>query len=231
MVASRDQVRADFDRIAALSADSWDHNSHYHPFLLRHAPAHCRAALDIGSGTAAFTRLLAGRSDRVLGIDLSPEMVRIARERSAEYANIEFRIADLMDEPLPVAGFDCIAALAMLHHVPLVPALERLSALLSPGGVLLVLDLFQPRGLHGALCQAVAVPAGIALELARNGRLRGPAESRAAWAEHGKHDVYPALADVHGAAARLLPGARVRRHLLWRYSLIWRKPDPQVKAA
>jgi predicted TPR repeat methyltransferase len=30
--------------------------------------------------------------------------------------------------------------------------------------------------------------------------------------------------DRDKAAARLLPGARYRRHLLWRYSLLWTKP-------
>ena len=30
--------------------------------------------------------------------------------------------------------------------------------------------------------------------------------------------------EVRAEAARLLPGVRYRRHLLWRYSLIWQKP-------
>ena len=30
--------------------------------------------------------------------------------------------------------------------------------------------------------------------------------------------------EVRAAAARTLPGVRYRRHLLWRYSLRWRKP-------
>src|SRR4051812_44878430 len=120
MIASPAQLRADFDRIAALADDGWDHNSHYHPFLLGHAPARGRTALDIGSGTGAFSRLLADRSAHVLGLDLSPEMVRVARERSAGRGGVEFRVADFLTEPLPEAGFDCIASLATLHHVPLV---------------------------------------------------------------------------------------------------------------
>ena len=31
-------------------------------------------------------------------------------------------------------------------------------------------------------------------------------------------------AQVRETAARLLPGVRYRRHLLWRYSLVWTKP-------
>src|SRR5687768_15933760 len=80
MRASPDQVRADFDRIALLADDGRDHSSPYDAYLLQRAPARCRAALDVGSGTGAFSRLLAARSDHVLGVDLSPEMVRVARE-------------------------------------------------------------------------------------------------------------------------------------------------------
>jgi hypothetical protein len=46
---------------------------------------------------------------------------------------------------------------------------------------------------------------------------------RAAWAEHEQYDVYPTLSEAREACAQILPGASVRRHLLWRYSVIWRK--------
>jgi hypothetical protein len=32
------------------------------------------------------------------------------------------------------------------------------------------------------------------------------------------------FADVRGVAVETLPGLRYRRHLLWRYSLVWRRP-------
>ena len=33
-------IRADFDRIAPLARAGWDHNAHYHDFLLRQVPEH-----------------------------------------------------------------------------------------------------------------------------------------------------------------------------------------------
>jgi hypothetical protein len=39
-----------------------------------------------------------------------------------------------------------------------------------------------------------------------------------------------AYAEVHALAQQALPGVRYRRHLLWRYSLIWAKPTPKVMA-
>jgi hypothetical protein len=59
---------------------------------------------------------------------------------------------------------------------------------------------------------------------ADSGRLAEPAELRRAWEEHGRTDRYLTLAEVRAACARALPGARVRRHLLWRYLIVWRRP-------
>ena len=44
--------------------------------------------------------------------------------------------------------------------------------------------------------------------------------------ESGAPIVDPEMSwrEVRAAAARTLPGVRYRRHLLWRYSLLWRKP-------
>ncbi len=92
------QIQADFDKIARVDrSDEWNHNNHYHEFLLRQLPAHCDSALEVGCGTGAFARLLAARADRVLALDLSPEMLRLARERSAAFPQIEYVQADVMD--------------------------------------------------------------------------------------------------------------------------------------
>ena len=40
-------VKDDFDRIALVSGKGWNHNSHYHAFLLAHAPSRCEQALDV----------------------------------------------------------------------------------------------------------------------------------------------------------------------------------------
>jgi hypothetical protein len=50
-----------------------------------------------------------------------------------------------------------------------------------------------------------------------------PRQVREAWAEHGRHDSYLTLSQVRQISAAVLPGAEVRKHLLWRYSITWRK--------
>jgi ubiquinone/menaquinone biosynthesis C-methylase UbiE len=223
MAEARSDVRADFDRIALLSGEEWGHNSHYHGFLARHIPEPCREALDIGCGTGAFSRLLAKSSDSVLALDLSPNMIGIAGERSARFPNIEFRVADVLTLELPAEKFDCIATIATLHHLPTGEVLPKLKGALKPGGVLLVLDLFQAEGLADAFMSALAVPLSLGLRLVRRGRLRPPREVRRAWDEHGRHDTYLTLAQVRELCAQMLPGALLTRHLLWRYSVVWKK--------
>jgi ubiquinone/menaquinone biosynthesis C-methylase UbiE len=224
-------IQADFDRIALATLASEDgaaHNDHYHNFLLQHLPRNCGHALEIGCGTGAFSRRLAERSERVSAIDLSPEMIRIARERSAQFPSIEFQLADVCERPLPDEHFDCIASIATLHHLPLAEMLLKMKAALKPGGVLLILDLFEPAGLVDSLSNFVALPVSMGLRFKHYGRLRQRPEVRAAWKAHEHHDLYPTMSEVHTLCASLLPGAKIRKHLLWRYSIIWQKPGPHA---
>jgi ubiquinone/menaquinone biosynthesis C-methylase UbiE len=223
MTEAMSSVRADFDRIALLAGEGWDHNGHYHEFLARHIPKPCPEALDIGCGTGAFSRVLAKSAERVLALDLSPNMIRVAEERSAQFPNIEFQVADVLALELPAERFDCIATIATLHHLPLAEVLPKIKRLLKVGGVLLVLDLFQAEGLLDAARNALAVALSVSLRLSKQGRLRPPRELRHAWDEHGRHDSYLTLAQVREVCAEMLPGAEVSRHLLWRYSIIWKK--------
>jgi len=142
-------IQQDFDRIALVSPEGSPQNNHYHNFLLRHLGSSRQRALEIGCGKGEFSRRLAETFEQVRAIDLSPEMIRLARERSAHMANIEFELADVLTCDLPAAGFDCIATIATLHHLPLREVLLKMKAALKPGGVLLLLDLFEPVRWHG----------------------------------------------------------------------------------
>jgi hypothetical protein len=119
-----------------------------------------------------------------------------------------------------------------------------MKAALKPGGVLLVLDLFEPikwhghpardsrtrhnqsilEGLFDTFLNLVAIPVSVSLRLIHHGRLLPRREARAAWAAHEKHDIYPTMTEVHALCAEILPGAKIRKHLLWRYSVVWKKP-------
>jgi ubiquinone/menaquinone biosynthesis C-methylase UbiE len=222
-------VREDFDRLAALSeAEGWDHNAYYHAFLLGQLPGHLDESLDVGCGTGAFARELAKRSDRVLAIDLSPRMIEVAKNRSKGRPNVEYVVADANSWGFPDGRFDCVASMATLHHVPLAPMLRKMGGALRPGGALLVLDLYRASGYTEVLVRAAGFPASKVIRLAKTGALSGPPqppEVERAWEEHYATDAFPTLSEVRSACDEAgLKGARVRRHLLWRYSIVWRKP-------
>jgi SAM-dependent methyltransferase len=244
-------IQQDFDRIALVSPEGSLQNAYYHNFLLRELPADRQAALEIGCGKGEFSRRLAETFERVLAIDLSPEMIRLGREQSAHFSNIDFQLTDVLTYDLPPESFDCIATIATLHHLPLREALLKMKAALRPGGVLLVLDLFEPIKWHGhpardsdpnssalpaqtrsireGLCDSflnlVAMNLSVSLRLIHQRRLLPRREVRAAWTEHARHDIYPTMKEVHALSAEIFPGAMVKKHLLWRYSIVWQKPD------
>jgi len=224
MTVPSETIRSDFDRLAALDGDGWNHNDHYHPYLLRRLPVPCGESLEIGCGTGSFARLLAARSAHVTALDLSPEMIRVARQRSAGFPNIDYQVADVLERELPSGRYDVVASIATLHHLPLVPLFEKLKAALKPGGVLLILDIYKYERLSDYLIGAAAAPLNVLLRLWKTGRLQPEPVARAAWEAHGRHDVYLKLSALRQTCEDRLPGAIVRRHLFWRYSLVWHKP-------
>jgi ubiquinone/menaquinone biosynthesis C-methylase UbiE len=217
-------VDADFDRLALLDEEGWTANNHYHDSLLKHVPQNCENALEIGCGTGAFARELARRSRRVVALDMSAEMIRVARERSVRMENLEFQLADAVRWEFPQAHFDFVCSIATLHHTPQRELLIKMRDALKPGGVLVVLDLVESSGFVERVFDAVAFGVSSLLRLVHNGRLQPSEGVRQAWEQHGKHDHYSTINQVRRLAAEILPGSVVKRCLLWRYLLVYQKP-------
>src|SRR5262245_49302004 len=218
------EVRSDFDRIARLSAGASDLLDPCERWLLARAPARMGESLDVGCGSGAFARELARRSRRVLAIDLSPEMIELARRRSSQLGNVDYRVEDATACDLGDGRFDCIVSIAMLHHVPARPMLLRLRAALAPRGVLLSQDLDDSTGPANLPRNALAWTVR-----RLRGLPRGSRELADAWRAHGSGETYPRMSEVRDLCAGVLPGALVRRHLTWRYSIVWRRPHGTMR--
>jgi len=220
-----ESIQSDFDRIALLAGENWNHNAQYHGYLINRIPEQCRHILEIGCGTGEFSRILAGRAEKVLAIDLSPQMIRLAQESSKLYPNIDFVTGDVMTRHLSDNHFDCIATLATIHHLPTEIILRKIRKALKPGGIFVCLDLYQRSNLSDLLFDSVAYPANLFLTLLKTGKPRPSKEVREAYSEHGKMDTYLTLPQIKQICADILPGALVSRHLFWRYSIIWKKEN------
>src|SRR5262245_32983270 len=98
---------------------AWNHTTHYHDVLLRAVPRPCRRALEVGCGVGAFARELAARADVVDAIDRDVGV--IARASEGAPTNVQFAVADFMR--FRGDGYDFVATLAALHHLPFAEAL------------------------------------------------------------------------------------------------------------
>jgi 2-polyprenyl-6-hydroxyphenyl methylase/3-demethylubiquinone-9 3-methyltransferase len=100
-----------------------------------------RQVLDVGCGGGLLAEAMARRGGRVLGIDLAPEALAVARLHALESGvAVEYRQVEVesLAGTMP-AGFDVVTCLEMLEHVPdpsaVVAALARL---VRPGGHVIV---------------------------------------------------------------------------------------------
>lgn len=95
------------------------------------------SAIDLGCGVGRTAVMLAKHFGRVEAIDISGDMITIARERRP-HPRIQYRQADLMD----VRGqFDLVLSVMVLHHVPdLERTLSHIASLVRPGGTAILVD-------------------------------------------------------------------------------------------
>ena len=171
-----------------------------------------------------MTRRLAARFGRVVAVDAAEKMIEQARSRSESFPNIDYVCADLFDLlGASTVKYDAIVTVNTLHHVDIGAALEAIKLRLEPGGRLLMLDILTRSGIRhlpiNALAASISIPRRLLL------RSLPSRELRAAWREHGRHERYLTIDEARRAAAEHLPGAVVREHLLWRYSIVYEQPS------
>jgi 2-polyprenyl-3-methyl-5-hydroxy-6-metoxy-1,4-benzoquinol methylase len=90
-------------------------------------------ALEIGCGTGLFTEYFAGSGARITAVDISRELLTIARRRRGGLRHVEFVAARFEDFPVD-AQFDAVIGSSVLHHLELTAALDHIYRLLTPGG-------------------------------------------------------------------------------------------------
>jgi len=218
-------IRSEFDRLASIEAlETFGHSEVYFPWLARQLPRQVARLAEVGCGGGSLTARLAPIANDVLAIDLSPAMLEVARARCARWDHVSFRQGDANTwEPEP-GSLDAIVSVATLHHLDAAIVLPRWAAALRPGGTLLVLDVLARRGLMNLPVNALAFVYGRWLRWRRTGRLREDPRVSAAWEAHARFDRLQTLGEARQTVGFVLPGARVRHHLLWRYSIRYQAP-------
>jgi SAM-dependent methyltransferase len=131
----------DWDEMRALGLPAADIEA----ALLAALPERMGALLDIGTGTGRLLELIALRTDHALGVDMSRDMLALARARLAERGLADraaVRQADMYRLPFADRSFDAVALQMVLHYAEdPAAALAEAARVLRPGGLLVVTDL------------------------------------------------------------------------------------------
>lgn len=193
----------------------WNLNIRYHRVVLDAVPAGAATALDVGCGNGLLSFELADRGLQVLGIDPDSPSIERARADLGASERTTFVCADVFTHPFEPASFDVVASSAMLHHVDAEAGLRRMRQLVRPGGVLAVVGFATPSG-----------PTDLAL-IAAGFAYRTVRETRGHYWEHDAPIHWPpplSIDEMRALAERELPGARFRRRMAHRYSIVWFAP-------
>ncbi len=128
------------------------------------------AVIDLGSG-AGFDVFIAARqagpTGRVIGIDMTPEMIYKARENSRVFResssleNTEFRLGEIEHLPIADASADIVISNCVINLSPDKPQVWReIFRVLKPGGRVAVSDLALLRPLPEEVCESLTALVG-----------------------------------------------------------------------
>lgn len=96
-------------------------------------------ALDVGCGEGRFCRILRARGLEVTGIDFTPALIEIARQRDPEG---DYRVGNAEAIEFPDNSFDLVVSYVSLLDIPdISKAISEMARVLGPGGSLLLANL------------------------------------------------------------------------------------------
>jgi 2-polyprenyl-3-methyl-5-hydroxy-6-metoxy-1,4-benzoquinol methylase len=192
----------------------WNHNIHYHPLIIAALPTDCCQVLDVGCGEGLLARQLSGIARQVTGIDCDAPTIALAKEQTLE-GNVVYVLGDFLVHPFKPRSFDAVVSVAALHHMDTTAALSRMQQILRPGGTLAVVGLARSRHRTDLMFDLAGV---VADRLHKVTKTYWETSAPKIWPPHETYS------QTGQAAEAVLPGARFRCHLLWRYSITWTKP-------
>lgn len=111
--------------------------------------------LDVGTGTARIPILIAqiaSKAVRILGIDLSSEMLKVAERNIAEASlteRITLRLIDAKGLPFERSSFDMVISNSLVHHIPEPGVLfSEVARVVKRGGSIFIRDLMRPESVE-----------------------------------------------------------------------------------
>lgn len=98
-----------------------------------------KLVLDLGCGSGEEVIPLLRRGARVIGIDLSPELIEVAKQRlRVEGLDAEVRVGSAYETGLADSSADVIFCMSLIHHLDISKARGEMLRILRPGGVIIL---------------------------------------------------------------------------------------------
>jgi SAM-dependent methyltransferase len=112
-----------------------------------------KTVLDLGCGSGENLAPLLARGAHVIAIDLSPELIELAKQRVAlsGYEPPTFMVGSALETPLPDACIDVVLCASLLHHLDITRAMGEIQRVLKPGGSVIVKEPVRFSKLAGRL--------------------------------------------------------------------------------
>jgi SAM-dependent methyltransferase len=140
---AENRVRAGYDAVAATYAEQFRDELDHKPLERGLLGAFCDMTprglvADIGCGPGHITRFLAARRDDVVGLDLSPRMIAVARQHNPR---LSFAAASMLNLPCRDRAFAGVVAIYSIIHLDpqqRAAAFGEFARTILPGGLLLV---------------------------------------------------------------------------------------------
>lgn len=102
-------------------------------------PKQTDRVLDVACGTGELLATIAPEVERTVGVDLSPGMLEIARER---HPQIDFRVGPSDALPFADAEFTAVVCTTALHHFPEPQrSIDEMARVIAPGGRVVIGDM------------------------------------------------------------------------------------------
>ena len=210
-----------YDRVGA--ALSFGQDPRWRRLLVSRLPHDGGEVLDVATGTGLVAKALVERGFRVTGVDQSPEMLALARQRFGDRLELVEASADEL--PFADRSFDHLTFTYLLRYVDDPAAtLRELARVVRPGGTVAMLEFGLPRGVWRPPWDLWV---GVGLPLA--GRLLSPG-----WHEVGRF-LGPSIRRFHAALpepqlvalwrAAGIEDVRVRRPSLGGGLVVWGRRD------
>jgi len=98
-----------------------------------------KQVLDLGCGTGEKTVTLVKRGARVIGIDISPDLICLARERMRRQCiEADLRVGSAYQTELLDGSADVIFCMSLIHHLDISTAMAEMGRLLKPNGFIVM---------------------------------------------------------------------------------------------